>query len=239
MWPALDASSPGRVRLRARLQVRVRPAAARQLLAEAGYPNGFRTQLYAPSGRYLKDIEVAEAVQAMLADVGIQAEIVTMEWATYLDVTGQRAEDNPAPMIMLGWGTVTGDADYGLYPLFHTSQWVPAGSSRSFYSNAEVDRLLELARANPDPEVRLEAYREAMAIIMEEAPWLFLHAEVQLTAPHRGGRRHRSPDGAYHGSRRQLRNERTTEGTAGDGRAAAAGGSPDANLLLSTEERKR
>src|SRR5690554_5664203 len=158
------------------------PQRARELLAEAGYPNGFRTQLYAPSGRYLKDIEVAEAVQAMLADVGIQAEIVTMEWATYLDVTGQRAEDNPAPMIMLGWGTVTGDADYGLYPLFHTSQWVPAGSSRSFYSNAEVDRLLELARANPDPEVRLEAYREAMAIIMEEAPWLFLHAEVQLTA---------------------------------------------------------
>ena len=101
------------------------PSSARQLLAEAGYPNGFRTQLYAPSGRYLKDIEVAEAIQAQLAEVGIIADIVTMEWATYLDVTGQRAEDNPAPMIMLGWGTVTGDADYGLYPLFHTDQWVP------------------------------------------------------------------------------------------------------------------
>lgn len=158
------------------------PERARQLLAEAGYPNGFRTQLYAPSGRYLKDIEVAEAIQAQLAEVGIIADIVTMEWATYLDVTGQRAEDNPAPMIMLGWGTVTGDADYGLYPLFHTDQWVPTGSSRSFYSNPSVDDLLELARSNPNPSVRQATYREAMAMIMQDAPWLFLHAEVQLTA---------------------------------------------------------
>lgn len=158
------------------------PARARQLLAEAGYPNGFRTQLYAPSGRYLKDIEVAEAIQAQLAEVGIDAEIVTMEWATYLAVTEQEPEVNPAPMIMLGWGTVTGDADYGLYPLFHSSQWVPTGSSRSFYSNPGVDELLELARSNPNPSVRQATYREAMAMIMQDAPWLFLHAEVQLTA---------------------------------------------------------
>lgn len=158
------------------------PQRARELLAEAGYPNGFRTQLYAPSGRYLKDIEVAEAIQAQLSEVGIIADIVTMEWGTYLDVTGQKAEDNPAPMIMLGWGTVTGDADYGLYPLFHTDQWVPTGSSRSFYSNPAVDELLELARSNPDPSIRQATYREAMTMIMEDAPWLFLHAEVQLTA---------------------------------------------------------
>ncbi len=127
------------------------PQRARQLLAEAGYPNGFQTQLYAPSGRYLKDIEVAETIQAKLAEVGIVAEIVTMEWATYLDVTGQEAEVNPAPMIMLGWGTVTGDADYGLYPLFHTDQWVPAGSSTVvlLQSGASIE-LLELARANPE-----------------------------------------------------------------------------------------
>lgn len=158
------------------------PVKARQLLAEAGYPNGFQTQLYAPTGRYLKDIEIAEAIQAQLAEVGIMAEIVTMEWATYLDVTGQQADVNPAPMIMLGWGTVTGDADYGLYPLFHTSQWVPGGSSRSFYSNPAVDELLELARTNPNPGIRQATYREAMSMIMQDAPWLFLHAEVQLTA---------------------------------------------------------
>lgn len=180
---ALDAPvAPGVFGYQPIFQYEYNPEKARQLLAEAGYPNGFRTQLYSPNGRYLKDIEVAEAVQAQLAEVGIIAEIVTMEWATYLQTTNQPPEENPAPMMLLGWGTVTGDADYGLYPLFHTSQWVPTGSSRSFYSNPSVDELLELGRMNPNPSVRLATYREAMAMIMQDAPWLFLHAEVQLTA---------------------------------------------------------
>src|SRR5690606_11594453 len=158
------------------------PEKARQLLAEAGYPNGFRVRFYSPSGRYLKDLEVAEAVQAQLAGVGIQAEIVTLEWATYLDVTNRPADENEVPMFLLGWGTVTGDADYGLYPLFHSSQWVPTGSNRAFYSNPRVDGLLDMARTTPDEAVRRAAYREAMQIIMEDAPWLFLHAETQITA---------------------------------------------------------
>src|SRR5690606_11648055 len=158
------------------------PEKARQLLAEAGYPNGFRTQLYSPSGRYLKDLEIAEAVQAQLAEVGIQAQIETLEWATYLDFTSRPAEESEAPMFLLGWGTVTGDADYGLFPLLHSSEWVPRGSNRTFYKNDRVDELLNLARTTPDPEARLAAYKEAMEIIMEDAPWLFLHAETQLTA---------------------------------------------------------
>ena len=158
------------------------PAKARQLLAEAGYPNGFRVQFYSPAGRYLKDLEVAEAVQAQLSEVGIQAEIVTLEWAAYLAATNMPADENVVPMFMLGWGTVTGDADYGLYPLFHSSQWVPTGSNRAFYSNPRVDELLDLARTTPDDAVRLAAYQEAMEIIMADAPWLFLHAETQITA---------------------------------------------------------
>jgi peptide/nickel transport system substrate-binding protein len=83
---------------------------------------------------------------------------------------------------MLGWGTVTGDADYGLYALFHTSQHVPAGSNRSFYSNPEVDALLDEARTNPDPAAREALYAEALQIIRDDAPWIFLHSETQLVA---------------------------------------------------------
>jgi peptide/nickel transport system substrate-binding protein len=83
---------------------------------------------------------------------------------------------------MLGWGTVTGDADYGLYALFHTSQHVPAGSNRSFYSNDLVDRLLDEARSNPDPAVREAMYNDAMQVIWDDAAWLFLHSETQLVA---------------------------------------------------------
>src|SRR5690606_33276195 len=57
------------------------PERARELLAEAGYPDGFSTTLYSPSGRYLQDIQSAEAIQGMLAEVGINAEIETLEWS--------------------------------------------------------------------------------------------------------------------------------------------------------------
>ncbi len=158
------------------------PDRAMELLAEAGFEDGFETKLYSPSGRYMQDIQIAEAIQSMLADVNIDAEIVTLEWSTYLDVTGLPQEESEAPMLMLGWGTVTGDADYGLYALFHTSEHVPDGSNRSFYSNERVDQLLDEARTNPDEDFRREAYLEAMSLIMEEAPWLFLHVERQVTA---------------------------------------------------------
>ncbi|MFX8988178.1 hypothetical protein ABTN23_19050, partial [Acinetobacter baumannii] len=70
-------------------------------------------------------------------------------------------------MAMLGWGTVTGDADYGLYPLFHSSQWAP-GFNRAFYRNPKVDQLLAQARISTLPQGRQQLYREAMAQIWQD-----------------------------------------------------------------------
>jgi peptide/nickel transport system substrate-binding protein len=84
-------------------------------------------------------------------------------------------------MFMLGWGTVTGDADYGLYSLFHSAQWVPAGANRGFYKNERVDALLDRGRVATDPAERTKIYAEAMRLIMDDAPWLFLHSESQVT----------------------------------------------------------
>ena len=156
------------------------PERARELLAEAGYEDGFSTTFYSPSGRYLQDIQIAEAIQSQLEAVGVNAEIETLEWSAYLELTQQPAEENTVPMAMMGWGTVTGDADYGLFALFHTSEHVPDGSNRSFYSNPEVDSLLEQGRSNQDPDEREEIYAQILEIIHEEAPWLFLHSETQL-----------------------------------------------------------
>jgi len=158
------------------------PERARELLAEAGFADGLTTTLYSPSGRYLQDIQITEAVQSQLAEVGINATIETLEWGAYLELTRQPAGENEVPVAMLGWGTVTGDADYGLYALFHTSQHVPDGSNRSFYSNPVVDDLLDRARTTPDQTVRQQLYADALAIINEDAPWLFLHSETQLVA---------------------------------------------------------
>ncbi len=159
---------------------------ARELLAEAGYADGFSTTLYSPSGRYLQDIQTSEAIQGMLAEVGINVEIETLEWSAYLEKINAPIEDNDVPMGMLGWGTVTGDADYGLLALFHTDQWVPAGSNRAFYSNDEVDSLLDSARASADDDARLQMYEDAMTILWEDAPWLYLHSETQLVAVREG-----------------------------------------------------
>jgi peptide/nickel transport system substrate-binding protein len=174
--------SPGIFGYRPIMTYEYDPARARKLLAEAGHPNGFKTELYCPTGRYLNDIQVCEAVQAQLREVGVEAAIKTMEWAAYLDITKKGPQESVVPMYMLGWGTVTGDADYGLYALFHSSQWTPAGQARNFYKNPKVDELLDRGRAVANPALREAAYREAMELIMNDAPWLFLHAESQLSA---------------------------------------------------------
>ena len=158
------------------------PERARELLTEAGYPDGFSTTLYCPTGRYLQDIQTCEAIQSQLAEVGINASIETLEWTSYLEFTGRGVNENTVPMGMLGWGTVTGDADYGLFALFHTSEHVPAGSNRSFYSNALVDDLLDQARSTADNAVREQLYADVMEIIWNDAAWLFLHSETQLVA---------------------------------------------------------
>jgi len=174
--------SPGIFGYRPIMSYEYDPARARRLLAEAGHPSGFRTELYCPTGRYLNDIQVCEAVQAQLREVGVDAAIKTMEWAAYLDATKKGPQESVVPMYMLGWGTVTGDADYGLYALFHSSQWTPAGQARNFYKNPKVDELLDRGRAATRPALRETAYRDAMELIMKDAPWLFLHAESQLSA---------------------------------------------------------
>lgn len=143
------------------------PEKARQLLAEAGYPNGFSTSIWTNDNPLR--VQFAEIVQAYLADVGIDVEVVVMEWGAYLDQTSAGNHD----MFILGWVTVTADADYGLYALFHSSQYGDPGN-RTFWSTPELDALLDKGRTSADPDERLAAYHRAQEIIAEEAPWIFL-----------------------------------------------------------------
>jgi peptide/nickel transport system substrate-binding protein len=160
-------------------------ARARQLLAEAGHGGGLNVTILHPTGRYVQDALVTAAVQAQLRAAGINARLQTMEWAAYLAFTNQPVDRTPVEMFMLGWGTVTGDADYGLFSLFHGTQWAPAGFNRFFYRNPDVDRLLDEARGITDPARRAATYRRAMEIIWRDAPWLFLYSESQVTAVRR------------------------------------------------------
>lgn len=162
------------------------PEKAEELLAEAGYEDGLSVTLYHPVGRYLMDETIAQAVQSQLSEVGVDVELKTMEWTTYLETLQQPPEDAEHKFYMMGWGCVTGDADYGLYPMFHSSQIPPEGWELSYLENDEVDDSLNEARVNPDEETRLEYYDQAIEKIWDEAPWLFLHSELQLNGVREG-----------------------------------------------------
>jgi len=154
---------------------------ARELLADAGIEEGTTVTLYHPTGRYSQDALVAEVVRAQLADVGLNVELQTLEWTQYVPHVRRPKPENNIQFAMLGWGVPTMDADYALYALFHSTE-APPGFNGAFYNNPEVDRLLDEARSTLDTETRQGLYAEAIATIWEDAPWLFLYSEIQVTA---------------------------------------------------------
>ncbi len=143
------------------------PEKAKDLLAEAGYPDGFQTALNTPSGRYPMDKETAEAVAGQLSEVGIDVEVKVVEWGVYVNNFLLYPEGLEA-MHLMGWGAQLLDADDPLtYPL-HT------GEFRGRYSNKGLDELVDAARVEMDQDRRYELYREAQQILKDDPPWLFL-----------------------------------------------------------------
>jgi len=142
---------------------------AKSLIKEAGW-EGRELVFITPQGRYLRDREIADAVKAYLEEVGLKVKIEVMEWAAYISrVLNQKDFD----LFLLGWSTVTLDADYGIYSLFRTG----APFNRMFYSNSKVDELLDKARETADPSLRQQYYAQAQKLIWQDAPWIFLHYE--------------------------------------------------------------
>ncbi|UJL45932.1 glutathione ABC transporter substrate-binding protein [Virgibacillus sp. NKC19-16] len=146
---------------------------ARSLLAEAGYEDGFSTTIWTNDERGRMD--TATNVQEQLSEIGIEASIETLEWGAMLDQTANGEHD----MFVFGWTTVTGDADNGLYPLFHSDNLGSAGN-RTFTENEELDELLDAARQTGDEQERLELYSQAQELLVEVAPIVPIHHEEYL-----------------------------------------------------------
>lgn len=142
--------------------------AAKELLSEAGFPDGFKTTLYVNEGSKER-ADIAELVQAQLAEIGIEVSIEVIEWGAFLEKTAKGDHE----MFVLGWTTVTGDADYGLYALFHSSMHGDPGN-RAFYSNKTVDELLDKGRTSTDQSERDAAYKEVSQLVIDEAPMVYL-----------------------------------------------------------------
>ena len=150
---------------------------AKSLLTEAGYPDGIDLELWTPVGRYLMDVQVCENLQAQWAKAGIRVSIRQWEFQALMSEIKKGEFD----MILLGWSPSTGDADQGLYPVFHSSQF-PPNSNRAFYNNPATDKLMEDARVEVDSAKRLELYKQAETNIMNDAAWTFLYYPKQALA---------------------------------------------------------
>jgi len=157
------------------------PDMARELLEQAGYPNGFNTTLWVmPVSRpYMFDPpKIGEAIQAYLADVDITAEIYQVEWATYLEET----ENGNHPMCLLGWTGDNGDPDNFMNVLYGpNSASIGTAGNVAFYNNTYVQELFTAALESYNITERANYYEEAQEIIHEDAPFVYLaHANLNI-----------------------------------------------------------
>ena len=157
------------------------PDMARQLLTEAGYPNGFNTTLWVmPVSRpYMFDPgKIGEAIQSYLEDVNIHVTIYQIDWSTYL----ARTQAGEHPMCLLGWTGDNGDPDNFMNVLYGANQCtLGTAGNVAFYNNTEVQDLLSAALQTYDTAERAQDYKAAQVIIHEDAPFVYLaHANQNL-----------------------------------------------------------
>ncbi|MBM4116336.1 ABC transporter substrate-binding protein [bacterium] len=166
--PALRSSDPGEL-------FRYRPERARELLAEAGYAQGFAMEIWQKEnpevGRLL------EAVQAYLAEVGIEARIVVRDWGAFKDAVNQGSAD----AFFLDWLADYPDAENFLVPLFH-SRNLGGGGNRAGFAETYVDILLDELQTMPPGPARTRLVDRLNETIYREAPWIWLWHPVALEA---------------------------------------------------------
>ncbi len=158
------------------------PEKARGLLARAGYPDGFTTELYAnntdPNPR------IAQSIQQDLAAVGIKAEIKTLAQSTVIAAGG---EPDQAPMIWSGgmaWIADFPDPSNFYGPILGGGGAVKGGWNWAWYVNEDLDKRAMAADALSDParqEDRLEMWRSIYISVMEDAPWVPIFNELRFT----------------------------------------------------------
>lgn len=166
-------------------------ARAKALLARAGWqpgPDGILTKggqrlslsWLAARGRYPKDGEITEAMQAMFKEVGVEAKVQFLEWANVFQQV--RSATFAHHMFTLGWVTSNADADYSLFALFHSKQVPPAGWNTSRYANGRVDTLVEQARRSLNQTEREKLYGEVQDILAKEMVWIPVYTTKEIIA---------------------------------------------------------
>jgi peptide/nickel transport system substrate-binding protein len=160
------------------------PDAARRLLAEAGFPQGFRLTLVTPNDRYPNDARTAQAVAQMWTRIGVRTEVQALPWASF----SARAARQEFPIRLAGWGSSTGEASSAAINILGSySRELRRGSSNGGrYSNPALDTMVDRATVILDDAEREAALREVVRFAMADEAMLPLFHLVNTWATRRG-----------------------------------------------------
>jgi peptide/nickel transport system substrate-binding protein len=166
------------------------PKGAKSLLKAAGVPNGFELTIHGPNDRYINDSKIAEAVAQMLSRIGIKTAVETMPKSVYFK-RASRGGPGKVPefsLVLVGWGSGTGEASSPLKSLLHTYDKAHGfgSSNRGRYSNAEVDKLIEEALSTVDDSKRQNLLAKATEVAITDVGLIPLHYQVSSWAAKKG-----------------------------------------------------
>jgi glutathione transport system substrate-binding protein len=158
-------------------------AKAKKLMAEAGYPNGFETELWSAYNHTIAQ-KVTQFLQQQLAQIGIKAKITLLEAGQRVEKVESWPDSATAPVRLyyVGWSASTGEADWALRPLLASESWPPKLFNTAYYKSDKVDNDIKSALATSDKTAKAKFYRDAQETIWNDAPWAPLVTEKLLSA---------------------------------------------------------
>ncbi len=158
-------------------------AKAKQLLTEAGYPNGFETELWSAYNHSIAQ-KVTQVLQQQLQQVGIRTKITLLEAGQRVEKVESWQDPATAPVRLyyVGWSSSTGEADWALRPLLDGESWPPKLFNTAYYKNPQVDADIKGALLTTDSAEKAKLYKDAQETIYRDAPWAPLVTEKLLSA---------------------------------------------------------
>ncbi len=144
--------------------------AAKQLLADAGYPDGFEVELRCPNDRYVNDEAICTAVVGMLGKIGVKVNLFAQTKSKHF----KELKDNQGDFYMLGWGVPTLDSHYVFHYLYESG----ASWNKVNFSDADVDAAIRVMEGEVDLDKRNAAIAKAWKIVRDNIAYLPLHHQV-------------------------------------------------------------
>ena len=169
---------------------------AKSLLKEAGYENGFKTEIWGNTNS--DTMKGMQFIQQQLKEIGVEVEIKSMEEGTLSDEIygAQTPEESKLQMWYVSWSAFPSDTTNAVKPLFSSASFPPNGSNTAYYKNGKVDDWITEVNNVVDLSEQEAIYANIQDTIYEDAPWIFLGVDEIITGVRTGvSGVHITPDG--------------------------------------------